>query len=259
VVDECGALNRFSGSATLTVPHDDGKLRPEALAPYREWLGVEHHVQPAAVTISQVTEMGTVYVGDEIGALAEAAHAAGMVLHVDGARLANAVAATGASVATMLRDTGVDAVTFGFTKNGAMFGEAIVFLRPELAAPARFVRKQAGQLVSKSRFAAAQMTALLEDDLWLRNAAHANEMARRLHARTQGIAGVEFTGSGAAGPAANSLFPRLPAHRGSALSEWSFFWPWDPTDRVWRWMTSFATTDDDVERFAIGVEALLAP
>ncbi|MCC5951973.1 MAG: threonine aldolase, partial [Acidimicrobiia bacterium] len=154
LTDECGAPTRFTGALLLAVPTVDGKLTPDAVTTYQGWRGDPHHPQPAVVSVSQTTEVGTVYTADELAALADAAHAADMVLHLDGARLGNALAATGDSARTMLRDTGVDLFTFGATKNGAMYGEAVVVLRPEVAPAIRFVRKQAGQLPSKTRFVA---------------------------------------------------------------------------------------------------------
>jgi threonine aldolase len=254
VVDECGGPARFTGATVTPVANDEGKLRPAALAPFLAWQGVEHHPQPRVATISQVTEMGTVYTASEIAELAEACHRADMVLHVDGARIANAVAASGTSLIEMIRDTGVDVLTFGFTKNGAVFGEAVVYLRPELAAHARYVRKQAGQLVSKSRFVATQLSALLEGELWLRNARHANEMAQLLAAEAAAIDGVELVRT----PEANAVLVRLPWDRLAELQEWSFFWPWEPQASIARWMTSFATTPEDVRAFAAGVAQILA-
>ena len=254
VVDECGAPARFSGSTMTPVPHVDGKLVPAAVEPFLGWLGTEHHVQPHVLSISQATEMGTVYGVDEIAALCDLAHGHGLLVHVDGARIANAVVATGTDVRTLLRDPGVDVLTFGLTKNGAMYGEAVVFLKPELAARARFVRKQAGQLPSKARFVSAQITALLADDLWLRNAHHANAMASRLAERVARIPGVEVPRA----PDANSVFAQIPTEKLEELQAWSFFWEWDRSRSLVRWMTSFATTDEDIERFAVGVEAILA-
>jgi threonine aldolase len=177
-----------------------------------------------------------------------------MFLHVDGARIANAVAASGADVRQMIVDTGVDVLTFGLTKNGAMYGEAVVYLQPELAAHAAFVRKQAGQLPSKSRFVAAQASALLADDLWLRNAAHANAMAARLAELVADIPGVEVP----VAPQANAVFARIPWDRFAELQAWSFFWEWDPAASLVRWMTSFTTTEADVRTFADGVRTILA-
>jgi len=255
VVDECGAPARFTGATVTPIPAPDGKLTPDMLRPWLHWHGSEHHPQPRVVSITQSTEMGTLYTVDEIGSMCDAAHANGMVLHVDGARIANAVAASGAGLAEMLRDTGVDLMTFGLTKDGAMFGETVVFLRPGLDDATRFVRKQAGQLVSKSRFVAAQVLALLTDDLWLRNAAHANRMAAVLADRVSDIPGVEV----AVRPAVNSVFATVPAKCMEPLQEWSFFWEWDRASSLVRWMTSFSTTEADVDRFVAGTAAIVAP
>jgi threonine aldolase len=254
VTDEAGALSRFAGVTVLPVPHDEGRIAPDAIAPYLQWLGSEHHPQPRVVSITQATELGGLYTPDQIGAVCDAAHAAGLLVHLDGARIANAVAATGADLPTMLRDTGVDLMTFGLTKDGAMYGETVVFLRPELAERATFVRKQAGQLASKARFVSAQVVALVEDDLWLRNAAQANAMAAKLAAAADGIPGVTIDRP----PAVNSLFVTLPAAAIEPLQRWSFFWEWDLTVSLVRWMTSFATTDEDVDRFTAGVRAIVA-
>lgn len=252
-VDECGAPTRFTGSMLLPEPAPDGKLTPVAIERRVAWLGDEHHPQPGVVSISQVTELGTVYTVDEIGALGEAAHAAGMVLHVDGARIANAVAASGVGLPAMLRDTGVDVMTFGATKNGAMYGEAVIFLRPELAATAKFTRKQAGQLPSKARFVSAQLLALLEEDRWVHHAAHANEMARLLADRVRSIPAVRIAHE----PEANALFVHLPPALIRPLQDWSFFWAWDEASAMVRWMTSFVTSVEDIQIFATGLEALV--
>lgn len=254
VVDECGAPARFSGATITPVPHRDGKLTAASIEPYRSWLGVEHHPQPALVSVSQTTEYGTCYLPGELGALAEAAHRDGLLLHVDGARISNAVAATATGLPAMIVEAGVDLMTFGLTKNGAMYGELVVYLRPDLARNARFVRKQAGQLPSKTRFVAAQAIALLEDGLWLRNAAHANAMATRLVERLAAVPTVQIVTP----TDANAVFARLPAVAIEPLREWSFFWDWDPADSVVRWMTSFATTEADVDTFADGVAAVIA-
>jgi threonine aldolase len=254
VVDECGAPVRFSGSTIQTVPAVAGKFVPEAIEPFAQWLGSEHHPQPAVVSISQATEMGTCYSVDEIGALCDRAHAHSMLVHLDGARIANAVAASGVTVEQMVAETGVDVMTFGMTKNGAMYGEVVVFLRPELARRAAFVRKQAGQLPSKARFVAAQLLALLEGDRWLHNASQANAMATLLADRVQGVPGVQLVHP----PEVNSVFVRLPLHTIESLQRWSFFWEWDLSDAMVRWMTSFVTTPEDVDAFAAGVATLLA-
>lgn len=252
--DECGAVERFTGSKLIEVPTADGKLRPDDLVEPAGVLGVEHRAQPHVVSITQSTEMGTLYSVDELGAVVEAAHGAGFVVHVDGARIANAAAALDVDLRTMLVDTGVDLMTFGGTKNGMMYGEAVVFLRPELATNARFVRKQAGQLPSKMRYVAAQFEALLTDDLWLRNARHANEMATRLATAVERIPGVDLLGR----PLVNGVFARVPAAAVRPLQEWSFFWVWDAAESVVRWMCSFDTSPDDVDAFAAGVAEIVA-
>ena len=254
VVDECGSPTRFTGSMLLPVPSADGKLTPDALAPWLDWMGDEHHPQPKVVSISQATELGTVYSVDQVAALASAAHAADMFLHVDGARIANAIVSTDSDAVSMLRDTGVDVITFGATKNGAMYGDAVVYLRPDLAAQARFVRKQAAQLPSKARFISAQLLALLADGLWLEHARHANLMARRLADAVRDIDGVALVRE----PESNAVFVTLPAHRIATLQDWSFFWEWDYDASVVRWMTSFATTEHDVDLFVAGLRAVLS-
>jgi threonine aldolase len=250
--DECGAPTRFTGSTLLTLPSEDGKLDPAALATFAGRRGDVHHVQPAVVSVSQSTELGTVYDVDELAAVAGATHAADLLLHLDGARVANAVAATGSDLRSMAGETGVDVMTFGVTKNGAMYGEAVVYLRPELATGAAFHQKQSAQLPSKMRFVSAQLLALLENDRWIDNATHANRMATLLAAALAGIDGVEMLGA----PEANAVFARLPAAAIPPLQQWSFFWRW-PGDSLVRWMTSFATTESDVERFVEGVRTVI--
>jgi len=252
-VDECGAPERFTGSKLLAVPTPDGKLRPEQITAHLHDVGDMHHVQPRVVSITQSTEMGTLYTAAEIAALAEVAHAHGLRVHLDGARIANAAAALGGDVRSFTVDAGVDVLTFGGTKNGMMYGEAVVFLDPDLGSAARFVRKQAGQLPSKMRYVAAQFEALLTDDLWLRNAAHANAMAVRLAERVAGIDGVDVTRP----TVVNSVFAAVPPDALDALMAWSFFWEWDRATTEVRWMTSFDTTADDIETFAAGVAAVI--
>lgn len=254
-VDEAGALERIAGAKLIDLPAPDGKLVPDQLTELASLLGNEHHVQPAVVTITQSTELGTVYTASEVAALGEQAHSMGLKLHMDGARIANAAAALGSSIAALRSitiDAGVDVITFGGTKNGLVGGEAVVFLDPALATRARFVRKTITQLPSKMRFVAAQFNALLDGGLWLRNARHSNEMASLLYDAVAVIEAVDV-----AKPQVNGLFPTLPADCIAPLREWSFFWDWDVANHQVRWMTSWDTTIDDVERFAAGVAAVL--
>jgi threonine aldolase len=252
-VDECGAPERFTGCKLIDVPTDDGKLTPADVLAQLHGQGDQHHVQPRVVSITQSTEMGTLYTPDEVAALAATAHAHGLLLHMDGARLANAAAALGGDVRPFTVDAGVDVLTFGGTKNGLMYGEAVVFRDPSLAAPAPFVRKQAGQLISKMRYVGAQFEALLADDLWLRLAGHANEMAAHLHRVVGGIGGVVVERP----PAVNSVFPLLPPKAIAPLKDWCFFYPWDPARHQVRWMTAWDTTRGDVDAFAAGVRAVV--
>lgn len=251
-VDETGAPERVLGAKVLELPSDDAKLHPDQLDGLAHLLGVEHHAQPGVVSLTQSTELGTVYSPDEVGALCERAHRYGMRVHMDGARIANAVAALGGTVAALRActvDAGVDVLTFGGTKNGMLGGDAVVYLTPGLARSARYVRKQVTQLPSKMRFVAAQFTALLDGDLWLALGAHANAMTRELHALTSDVPGV----SHARTPEVNSVFPCIPAAAIEPLQAWCHFWPWDVARHQVRWMTSWDTTSGDVATFANGV------
>jgi threonine aldolase len=253
-VDECGAPERFTGSKLLAIPTPDGKLAPADVEAAQAGRGDEHHAQATVLSVTQPTECGTLYSVAELTALCVTAHGFGMRVHLDGARLANAVAALGCDVRELTIDAGVDVVSFGGTKNGMMYGEAVVFCDPALAVDAKFIRKQATQLPSKMRFVAAQFEALLTDDLWIRNAAHANGMAQRLAAATRDIPGVELTRA----PEVNSVFVRLPAAAIPRLQAESFFWTWDEAVDEVRWMTSFDTTETDIEDFTATVRRVLA-
>ena len=248
-VDECGAPERIAGAKLLTVPTEHGKLMPDDLSRWDERRGDEHSAQARVVSISQATELGTVYTPPEIRAIAERAHSMDLLLHLDGARLANAAAHLGASLAGLTTEAGVDLVSFGGTKNGLVFGEAMVILRPELAPHARFVRKQLLQLNSKMRFCAAQFEALLSENLWLFNARNANAMAARLREAVAGIEGVEVVHP----VEANAVFARLDRGVIDRLTE-SLpgehpFYVWDEGEGVVRWMCSWDTTAENVDDF----------
>jgi len=252
-VDECGAPERFLGSKLLLVPTSDGKLRPDDVTARLKGLRDQHHVQPRVVSITQSTEVGTVYTPAEIGALASVAHGHGLFLHVDGARLANAAASLDVPLRALTTDAGVDVLSFGGTKNGAMAAEAVVFLRPELGEEFRFLRKQGMQLASKMRFVSAQLARLLEGDLWRANALGANRMARRLAERARGIPGVEIVHP----TQANGVFARLPRPVVEPLQRQSFFYVWDEDGPVVRWMCSFDTTEADVDAFTDALAKLV--
>jgi len=243
-VDECGAPERIAACKLLTVPSDDGKLTVADIERFTWMIGDCHHPQPKVVSITQATELGQVYDPAEIRALSECCRQHGLYLHMDGARIANAAVAKGCTLKEMVTDTGVDVLSFGGTKNGLMFGEAVVFLNPELGSDAVFYRKQAAQLSSKMRYIAAQFEALVTDDLWQRNARHANDMARLLAKRMTDV-GVEITQD----VHANAVFARLDPELCKALQERFFFYVWDAAAHEVRWMTTFDTTEDDIDAF----------
>jgi threonine aldolase len=255
-VDECGAFERFTGSKLLSVPTDDGKLTPRDVERAIVHRGDVHHVQAAAISISQSTEVGTVYTVDELAALGETARKHHLLFHLDGARLANAAVALDVDLRTMLSATGVDVCTFGGTKNGLLFGEAIVFPKYHSAvASLPFTRKQGMQLASKMRFVAAQFEALLRDDLWRRNARHANAMARRLAERLRGLDGVRI----AYPVEANGVFAAIAPHCVAPLQRERRFYVWDESASIVRWMTAFDTSEADVDAFAAAIARVTAP
>jgi threonine aldolase len=249
-VDECGAPERVAGTKLLPVAAGDGKLEPADVRRWEARRGDEHQVQPRVVSITQATELGTVYTTDETRALVAAAHELGMHVHLDGARLANAAASLDRPLRALTTDLGVDVVSFGGTKNGLLLGEAVVFLRPQLAETFRFTRKQLGQLASKMRFLAVQFDALFEDDLWRSNASHANAMARRLADAIAPIGGAEI----AFPVEANGVFVNLPAaaidRLREALPAALPFYVWDEAAGTIRLMCSWDTTEEDVDGLA---------
>jgi threonine aldolase len=254
-VDEGGAPERVAGIKLLTVPTADGKLTPELVDREAWGWGDEHRAQPLVVSITQSTELGTLYTPDEIRALADHAHERGMRLHLDGARISNAAAALDLPFRAFTRDAGVDVLSFGGTKNGAMLGEAIVVLNPDAAHGLTYLRKLDMQLSSKMRFVSAQLIALLEGDLWLRNASHSNAMAQRLRAGVEaGLADGSIRGVGFTQPTqANGVFATLPDGVADRLRESFRFYDWDAARNEVRWMCSFDTTEDDVDAFIAAI------
>lgn len=255
-VDETGAPERCLGAKVQTVSSSDAKVTPDQLLALAHLQGVQHHAQPGVISLTQSTELGTLYTADEIAAVCDTAHSMGMLVHLDGARLANATAALGGTVSALRSftvDAGVDVISFGGTKAGLLGGEAVVYLEPTLAARAMYVRKQVTQLPSKMRFVAAQFNALLDDMRWVKGAAHANAMATRLYELTRHLPGVSYD----AAPQVNSVFPCLPEWSIAPLRDWCFFWDWNVARHQVRWMTAWDTTEEDVDRFAAGVGHLL--
>ncbi|MCW4385586.1 low specificity L-threonine aldolase [Salinibacterium sp. SYSU T00001] len=249
--DENAAPERVSGIKLLTVDTPDGKLTPELIDRHTGGRGDEHRAQPLVVSVTQATELGTVYTPEELRAVSDHAHSLGMRVHLDGARLANAAASLDVPLRALTMDAGIDVVSFGGTKNGLLFGEAVVVLDPAASVGLPFIRKYTMQLPSKMRFVSAQLVALLEGDLWLRSARHANEMAARLRGRLEGS--VTFTQPSDA----NALFAILPVDAAARLRERHHFYDWDAARGEVRWMTAFDTTEADVDTFADDVLAAI--
>lgn len=244
--DECGAPERFTGCKLVPLTAPGGKLTVDTVAHAYHGIGDQHHVQPRVISVTQATEMGTVYQPAEIEALAHFAHERKMFLHMDGARISNAVAAQQLTLRQATRDLGVDVLSFGGTKNGLMGVEAVVFFRPELAEDFSFVRKQGMQLASKMRYMSAQMGALLTNELWRRNAEHANRMARLLEQEVKKIPRVKIVYP----VEANGVFAQIPRAAIQKIQDRYFFYVWSEEESVVRWMCSFDTTEEDVREFA---------
>lgn len=244
-VDEGGAPERMGGLKLLTVATTDGKLTPELIDRQAWGWEDEHRAMPQVVSITQNTELGTVYTVDEVKAIVEHAHSKGMKVHLDGARIANAAASLDVPMRAFTSAAGVDVISYGGTKNGMLFGEAVVVLNPDAVSHMKHLRKMSMQLASKMRFVSVQLEALLAKDLWLRNARHANTMAQRLAAGVRGVDGVEILYP----VQANAVFARLPHEVSRRLQERFRFYFWDEAAGDVRWMCSFDTTEDDVDAF----------
>jgi threonine aldolase len=244
-VDECGAPEKFTGCKLITIPTPGGKLRVEQIKPLLHGIGVEHHVQPRVISISQATEMGTVYTRDELKTLADFAHDNGLLLHVDGARLANAAVFLDKTFKEITTDVGVDVLSFGGTKNGMMYGEAVVFFDKTRAADFKYIRKQGMHLPSKMRFISAQFEALLSGDLWHRGAAHANRMAQLLGSELAKVRKIKLTQP----VESNGVFATIPKEYIPVLQEKYFFYVWDDALSEVRLMASFDTSEDDIRDF----------
>ena len=251
--DECGAPEKFTGCKLIPIEAPDGKLTVDAVAHHYHGIGDQHHVQPRIISITQATEMGTVYKPDEVRALAEFAHSHNLLLHVDGARIANAAASQDLTLRQATGDLGVDVLSFGGTKNGLMGAEAVVFFRKELSKDFLYWRKQGMQLASKMRFISVQLETILSDDLWLGSAQHANKMARLLEQEVRRIpqAKIVYPVEG------NGVFVQLPKLAIPKIQERYFFYVWSEEENVVRWMCSFDTTEDDIRQFAAFVRESL--
>ena len=252
-VDECGAPEKFTGCKLLSCSTPDGKLTVDMIASHTHGIGFEHHVQPRVVSITQATELGTVYTIDEIREIASYTHKHGMLLHMDGARISNAAVSLGCGFYEMTGGAGVDVLSFGGTKNGMIYGEAIIFFNQALCEDFKYRRKQGMQLASKMRYIAAQFSAFLENDLWKNNASNANRMAQKLYEAVKDIPGVEVTRR----VESNAVFAKVPPHIVPTLQEEFFFYVWDEESSEVRWMCSFDTSEEDIESFASLLRSLL--
>ena len=252
-VDECGAPEKFTGCKLLSVRTPDGKLRVEQIKPFLHGVGFEHHVQPRVISVSQATEMGTVYTKNELKTLARFAHDNNMLLHVDGARIANAAASLDARLREFTVDVGVDVLSFGGAKNGMMYGEAVVFFNKKLGENFKYIRKQGMHLPSKMRFISAQFEALLSGDLWRRSATHANRMARVLASELEKVPGIKLTQP----VEANGVFAVIPEKYIAALQNKYFFYVWNEETSECRFMASFDTTEEDIQDFVALVRKIV--
>jgi threonine aldolase len=252
-VDECGAPEKFTGCKLLTCSTPDGKLTVDMIASHMHGIGFEHHVQPRAVSITQATELGTVYTIDEIRDIASYTHKHGMLLHMDGARISNAAVSLGCGFYEMTGGAGVDVLSFGGTKNGMIYGEAIIYFDKKLCEDFKYRRKQGMQLASKMRYIAAQFSAYLENDLWKNNASHSNRMAQKLYDAVKDIPDIEVTRR----VESNAVFAKVPPHIVPALQKEFFFYIWDEESSEVRWMCSFDTSEEDIESFASLLRSLL--
>ncbi|WP_080904401.1 low specificity L-threonine aldolase [Parabacteroides sp. Marseille-P3160] len=244
-VDECGAPTKATGCPLVTIPTPDGKLNPELIRHHLHGIGDQHHSQPGAIYLSESTEYGTIYTPDELKAITAFAHENGLYVHMDGARLANAAAALGYPLKALTVDCGIDVLSFGGTKNGLMIGECVIVFRQELIESARFVRKQSAQLASKMRYLSCQFTAYLTDDLWLKNAQHANRMAQRLYEGMKDLPDIHFTQK----VESNELFFTMPRLLIDRLLEHFFFYVFNEETNEARLVTSFDTTEEDISTF----------
>jgi threonine aldolase len=249
--DEGGAPEKVAGLKLWLVESTDGKLTPQSIDTQAWGQEFEHRAQPALVTITQSTEYGTCYTPDEIKAIVDHCHAKGLLVHLDGARIANAAATLDVPFRAFTTDVGVDIVSFGGTKNGAMGAEAVIVLNPDIDVPIKHIRKSAMQLASKMRFISAQLNALLINDLWRRNATHANTMAQRLAAAVGDIPGITITQP----VQANAVFATLPRQTIDRVSKQFRFYVWDEPRNEVRWMCSWDTTPEEVDAFAASLAA----
>jgi threonine aldolase len=245
-VDECGAPEKHTGCKLLTVATPDGKLTVDLVKKHMHGFGFQHHAQPKVISISQTTELGTLYKPNEIKELADYAHRNGLLLHMDGARIANASVALGLDFKKFTKDVGVDILSFGGTKNGMMYGEAVIFFNTDYSKNFMYTRKQGLQLASKMRYVGAQFNAYLSNNQWRDTAVHSNRMAQILAEKVKGIPRVTVTQK----VEANGVFAIIPPEVIPILQSEYFFYVWDEEKSEVRWMTSWDTTEEDIVNFS---------
>ncbi|MGQ1909693.1 threonine aldolase family protein [Marinifilum sp. RC60d5] len=244
-VDECGAPDKFTSCKVIPIDTPDGKLTPELIKPQLHGFGFEHHSQPKVISITQCTELGTVYTPKEIKAICDLAHENNMYVHMDGARLANAVVSLDIDVKEITSNAGIDVLSFGGTKNGMMLGEAVIFFNPELSKNTKYIRKQSMQLCSKMRYIGAQFDAMLTNNLWLKTAKHANAMVKLLKTEVEKIPQIKITQK----VESNGIWALVPKNKIEKLQEEYFFWIWDEHAGEVRWLCSFDTSKEDILGF----------
>lgn len=253
-VDECGAPEKYIGCKLLTVPSKDGKLTVDDIKMHLSNKGDQHKVQPKIVSIAQSTELATVYTPEEIKKITDFAHANDLLVHMDGSRLSNAVASLNTNLSAITKDVGIDLLSFGGTKDGMMLGDAVVFFNKELSKDFQYIRKQGMQLVSKMRFISAQFIALLTDDLWLKNAQHANAMSQLLASEIKKIPQIKISKD----VQANAVFAFVDPAIIPKLQEKYYFYVWNEIGSEVRWMTSWDTTEEDIQDFVSFIKQALA-
>ena len=251
--DECGAVERFGGAKLIPVSTQDGKLTVDLIRPHIRGLGMEHHSQVKVISITQVTELGTVYTLDEIKAITEFAHQNNLWVHMDGARISNAAVSLEMPFRAFTKDVGIDILSFGGTKNGMMYGEAILFFNPQLAENFKYIRKQGMQLASKMRYISAQFECFLKNDFWKELATHSNKMAKLLAKAIESISEIELVQK----VEANGLFVKLPKTLALELQKKHFFYDWDEAENIYRWMCSWDTNEQDIKEFVQEIKSLI--
>jgi len=252
-VDECGAPEKFTGCKLLSVPTENGKLTVEKIRYHMHDFGFEHHAQPKVISLAQVTELGTVYTKNEIEKITDYAHENEIFVHMDGARLCNAAASLGKELREITVDAGIDVLSFGLTKNGAMNAEAVIFFNKKVSENFKYYRKQGMQLASKMRYMSVQFNTLLSNDLWRKNAEHANKMATILAEKVSKFPQIKITQE----VQSNGVFAIVPTEIISKLQAEFFFYMWDEGRSEVRWMTSFDTQIEDIEEFMLLLKKLL--